>query len=575
MDPVERIKERLNIADVVSMYVKLEPAGKNFKAKSPFSGEKTASFFVSPDKGLFKDFSSGKGGDVFTFVQEMEGLDFKGALKFLAEKAGIDLSQYNKKDGAQREEKETLYLLMEESLKFFQKQMNEKTIAYLKERGLEEKTIELFRVGFAPTGWINLYDHLRNKGFNEIVLKKAGLIKQKEGGGFYDVFRNRIIFPIFDSSGRPIAFSGRIFGEDLGPKYLNSPDTPIFKKSDTFFGINFAKEYIRKYDFTIMAEGQMDLIMLHQVGLRNAVAVSGTALTDSLTTEENTTNSFGIINRLSKNILIAFDSDEAGLKATRRAAEIAIRLGMDVKVASLPPGEDPADVIKVGGLESFKKVIKEAKTFFDFYTDKIIDQKGDQRKTARILKEELLPLVLLIDSKMERSIIVKNISEKIQVDEVDILRDLDDLKREDRESLFKEKETAKKVNILEKTLSLYYYLESNQDQKELFEDLKIDLERILGEEKLRNLEEENKDKKDELVFEAEVFFDPLMVEELKIELTQNLEQEILEKDMILLKKEIIFYEKNGPPEKLDLTTKIYQDKANRLNEIRSQRYISR
>src|SRR3990167_7220635 len=330
--PVAKIKERLSIEDVVSSYIKLERAGANLKAKCPFHNEKTPSFFVSPSRESYYCFGCGASGDIFTFVEEFEGLDFKGALKLLAARAGIVLEYQNKEEES---EKEKLYKALEESTLYFSNNLkeNKKVLEYLKSRGLSEDTIKDFRVGFAKDDWRELYNYLKKEGYSDPELERAGLVIKSEKG-FYDRFRGRIMFPISDSSGRIIAFSGRVFnGDKKSAKYINSPETPIFSKSSVLYGLDRAKESIRKNNFSILVEGQMDLLLSHQAGYRNTVATSGTALSESTETKENVVSNLGLIRRLSENLVLAFDGDKAGLHASERAGRIALSLGMDVKVA--------------------------------------------------------------------------------------------------------------------------------------------------------------------------------------------------------------------------------------------------
>src|SRR3990167_6310938 len=283
--PVDKIKEKISIEDVVSSYIKLERAGANLKARCPFHNEKTPSFFVSPDRGSYYCFGCGASGDIFTFVEEFEGLDFKGALKLLADKAGVVLEIYSKENKEEKSEKEKLYEVMEETAEFFEKNLaaNKPAQEYLKSRGLEEKTIKDFRIGYAILDWRTLYDYLKSKNFSDKEIELAGLAKKPEDKtkAMYDRFRGRVIFPMGDSSGRIIAFSGRLLVDDgKSAKYLNSPETPIFNKSSVLFGIDKAKESIRKNNFSILVEGQIDLVLSHQAGFRNTVASSGTAMTD-------------------------------------------------------------------------------------------------------------------------------------------------------------------------------------------------------------------------------------------------------------------------------------------------------
>ncbi|TXI09722.1 MAG: DNA primase, partial [Polynucleobacter sp.] len=375
--PVDQIKERLNIVDVVSTYVALAPAGKNYKGKSPFKQERTPSFYVSPDKGLYHCFSTGKGGDMFTFIQEMEGLDFKGALKVLADKAGVSLKNWNPKE---KEEKDRLYEAMEEATKIFEDFLSRSTEVkdYIRNRGIEENTIKEFRIGYVPDGWRNLYDTLKSK-FSDTELSLVGLIKKTEKG-VYDTFRDRIMFPICDSSGRVIAFSGRIFKDDgKSGKYVNSPDTPLFNKSDVLFAIDKAKNYIRKYNFTTIVEGQFDVISLHQAGFRNTVAVSGTAQAESTIGKDKQVNNLGIIKRLSNNVVLAFDADSAGVSAAKRSAHIGMSLGMDVKIVDIVGGKDPADFLKDFGKDAWSKILKEAQHIILFYVKKIKERAKDER----------------------------------------------------------------------------------------------------------------------------------------------------------------------------------------------------
>jgi DNA primase len=424
--PVDLIKERLNIVDVVSSYITLIPAGKNYKAKSPFKQERTSSFYVSPDKGLYHCFSTNKGGDMFTFVQEMEGLDFKGALRVLADKAGVSLINFNPKE---KEEKDKLYEIMEEATKFFQNKLKESSEAleYIKSRAIEEKTIEDFRIGFVSEGWRHLYDFLKGK-YSDKELASVGLVKMTDKGA-YDTFRNRIMFPITDTSGRTIAFSGRIFKDDgKSAKYVNSPDTPLFNKSDILFGIDKAKNYIRKYNFTTIVEGQFDVIALHQAGFRNTVAVSGTALSDSLEGKNSSVNNLGVIKRLSNNLVLAFDSDVAGVNAAKRSAHIGISLGMDVKIIDIKEGKDPADIIKDFGKDEWSSYLKNAKHVILFYAEKIKNNSKDGREIAKRAKDELLPEITLIESEIEKGYFIKEVSDILGISEQNIKADLEGLK---------------------------------------------------------------------------------------------------------------------------------------------------
>ncbi len=444
IDPKEQIKERLSIVDVVSSYISLLPAGKNHKAVCPFHNEKTPSFHVSPDRGSYYCFGCGAKGDIFSFVQEFEGLDFKGSLAVLAQRAGVTLTKYT---GEKKEKLDHLFRAMDMATSFFQSQYKESKVAqdYLKGRGLNESTIESFRIGYVPDDWRLLFDHLTALGLDKKDLMTVGLIKEGNGST-YDRFRNRVIFPIFDTSGRPIAFSGRALKEDdKTAKYLNSPETPLFQKSDVLYGLHVAKDSIRKMGFSVIVEGQLDLLLSHQVGYTNTVASSGTALTDKIS-KGDTLNHFGIIKRLSNNVVLAFDSDSAGLKAMYRASKICLSLGMESKTAGLPEGRDPADIIIQDGEDSWKEILKTSEHSIIFLTKYIAEKEKDVRLLGKKVQEKILPLVGLLDSSMEQASFVRDISLITGIPETGIQSDLKKVIA--GFSLREEKnETSKKANI--------------------------------------------------------------------------------------------------------------------------------
>jgi len=401
-DVTEKIKEKLGIVDVVDPYVKLEKAGASFKARCPFHHEKTPSFFVSPARNTYYCFGCGEKGDIFSFVQHFEGLDFPGALRVLGSRAGV---QVVAESPARREERTTLFSTLEEATKFFEGQLtfHKEAVAYLRDRGITEKTQKYFRIGYVPDEWERLRNYLASKGMTDESMLKAGLVKEPEdetkerskARRYYDRFRGRIMFPLADASGRVIAFSGRLFPEDPNreaAKYINSPETTVFTKSRALYGFDKAKMTIRKSNFSIVVEGQVDLVMSHQAGFANTVAISGTALSE---------NHLTLLHRLSPNIVFAFDSDSAGIKTTGKSAEVALLLGMDVKVAKLPRGVDPADLIKEG-TEDFREVIRSSKHIIDFYLELLAEEEGDARKRGKKVEEMVLPFVARVKSNIDR-----------------------------------------------------------------------------------------------------------------------------------------------------------------------------
>jgi len=429
-DTVQLVKEKLSILDVVQPYVKLTRAGKYWKGLSPFTKEKTPSFFVSPDRGLYHCFSTGKGGDMFTFIEEMEGVDFKGSLKLLAEKAGVPL-KYEKSSS---DERERIFEALSAAQDFFVKnrEARSEVNAYLVSRGLKPETIEAWGIGYALPEWQSLHTNLMENGFKLEILERAGLVKRPdtEGGSaapsvrYYDRFRGRIMFPIRDVSGRVTGFSGRLFPDDSEgkqAKYLNSPETLVFEKSKVLYGIDVAREGIRSLGSALLVEGQFDLIMAHQAGYRNAIATSGTAFTK--THAES-------IRRYTPNLLIAYDGDRAGVAAAGRASAVSLPLGLNVKVAKLPPGEDPADALK-DHPEVFKTAIREGVHIVDFYLAHLLDAKYDARTFRLEVSRTVLPYVAMIENRIDQAHFIKRVAEVLSVPEEAVAAELQKLTKKE------------------------------------------------------------------------------------------------------------------------------------------------
>lgn len=580
--PVTKIKERLNIEEVVSTYIKLEKTGANFKAKCPFHNEKTASFFISPERGSYYCFGCQAKGDIFTFVQEFEGLDFKGALKLLAERAGVPLQSYYKEEGrATLSEKEKLYKVMEEATKFFENNLkvNSEVSEYLVARGLKENTIRDFRIGFVKADWRELYVYLSAKKFSDSDMEKAGLIKKTEKG-YYDRFRGRIMFPLFDSSGRVIAFSGRIFVDDgKSAKYLNSPETPIFSKSAVFYGLDKAKDSIRKNNFSIIVEGQMDLILSHQAGWKNTVATSGTALSDATMSKENVVSNLGLVRRLSPNVVLAFDGDKAGVSATKRAGKIALSLGMDVKVAMMPKGVDPADLISKSGAEAWREAIKNSKHLIEFILENILqNSNGDVRKVGRSIKEEVLPFVNSLSSFIEKSYFIKKISGASSVAvsalEEDLKKIEQELKYEKNEiEQIKESSTYvfRKDYILRRLLGIVLWQQGSTNKSINTEEVLKNLAEILNIEKEKLLDN-TKDEKEDLIFEAEVFYeDVTRLQKETAELLSNLNEEYLKEQLSVKMQELHLSEENKDTTKTAEILKECQIISNKIEDLKNSR----
>jgi DNA primase len=533
MSSVEQIKERLKIEDVVGSYLKLERAGANLKARCPFHNEKTASFFVSPDRGSFYCFGCGAKGDIFTFVERFESLDFPGALKVLADRAGVVLEKFGPKI---QDKKERLYALLEEATKFFEKNLAGEEIPteYLKNRGLSEKTIRDWRIGYVRDEWRTAYDHLKSKGFSDDEMERAGMIKT-EKGSTYDRFRGRIMFPIRDGAGRVVAFSGRILRGDDTAKYLNSPQTELFDKSKILYGYDMAKQSIRRFDFSILVEGQFDEIMCQQAGFTNTVASSGTALTR---------DHLGLLKRISNKIIMSFDADNAGAKAAERAWALALSVGMDVKIAEIPEGYDPADLI-LKDKEKFKETLKNSKHLIDFLLDKAVVEIKDAKRLWTHIKMKILPYIYLLESSSEQSRYVSRIAELINVKEDFIWDDLKKVKL-DEEFQFEKEEDSKAI---EQALSGEILKKGSEERilagiilwKNNPHDLKEKIKDSIGAELFKKFEDEMDKASNELIFEAESYYGGFDEKKLEKEiryLLLALQEDKIKEEALQIAKEI-------------------------------------
>ncbi|HUO56378.1 MAG TPA: DNA primase [Candidatus Paceibacterota bacterium] len=416
-ETVQQIKDRLSIVDVVSQYVTLQKAGTILRARCPFHAERTPSFTVSPERGTYHCFGCGVGGDIFSFIEAIEGLDFKGALKVLAEKAGVEIV-YSSGKKEEQGERDRLFELMEAATIFYISRLDDNAREYLKKRGLTEATIKEFRLGWAGNEWSDATDFLKAKRFSEKELIDVGISKKNERGSLTDKFRNRIIFPIADSAGRVVAFSGRSFGDHASPeapKYLNSPETPLYHKSRILYGFDRAKISMRKTGCAVLVEGQMDLLASHQAGWGNTVAVSGTAFTPEHAS---------LIKRMTDNIVIALDADSAGIKAAGRAARLGLQSGLNVKVAQLPSGLDPADLILKEGKNAWSAAIRESKDIITFLLDVLEQHAKNSDALRRSVEAVALPFLQDVRSPIAREHYVQEIAARLHVSEAAVLETL-------------------------------------------------------------------------------------------------------------------------------------------------------
>jgi len=430
---IEEIKNKLNVLDIVGSYVKLSKTGVNYRGLCPFHNEKGPSFFVSPSRQMWKCFGCGKGGDIFEFIKEIEGVEFGDALRLLANKAGVELKRENPKAISERKR---LYEICDLACSFFEKQLGNSAYGkdakeYLLKRGIVEESIKKWRLGYSPDTWQGLSDFLVGRGYTREEIVKAGLAVQSEkGNNPYDRFRGRIIFPIFDLNSQVIGFSARIFKDadkKETAKYINTPQTILYDKSNVLYGINFAKLEIRKQNNCVLVEGNTDVIMCHQAGFENTVAVSGTALTQ---------RHLNLLKRYSDNLILAFDMDAAGDNATKKGIDLAESQSFNIKVINSYVEKDPAEII-LENPKNWKESLEKARTIMDFYFDSTFakfdlcpegykSNPKDKKEIGRII----LPAIKRLQNKIEQSHWVQKLAEKLGVSQEAVLQELKDTKIE-------------------------------------------------------------------------------------------------------------------------------------------------
>ncbi len=417
-DIISRVRDSIDIVDLVSGYVSLKKAGKNHVGLCPFHAEKTPSFSVNPDKQIFHCFGCGVGGDVFKFLELQEGLNFPEAVRSLAGRSGIILptETRSRTDRKTEEERSALLAIIADAADYFQKELEgsagSSARAYLAKRGVSSVMISEFALGFARPEWDSLFRFLKQRGHAPALSERAGLIvKRSEGDGYYDRFRGRIIFPIRDIGGKVIAFGGRVLDDSL-PKYLNSPETPLYSKSNVLYCLDKAKEAARKYDHFIIVEGYLDAIACHQYGVKNATATLGTALTDG---------HLRLMRRFTTNIKLIFDPDVAGVKAALRSFDLLAGSGVNVKVVSLPDSDDPDTFLKKRGYDSFVSCLKVAVPLMDFVLGHVVKGgAGTAIKDKIEQADEMLGFISKLPSSIEQNHYLKKTAEALDVNEADL-----------------------------------------------------------------------------------------------------------------------------------------------------------
>ncbi|MCP4458621.1 MAG: DNA primase, partial [Cytophagales bacterium] len=414
---IDEIKNQMDIVDVVGDFVNLKKSGSSLKALSPFSAEKTPSFYVVPSKQIFKDFSSGKGGDAISFVMEIDGLSYVEALKYLAKKYGIEIKEEERTDEQQeaQNKRESLYILINFAKNYFADTLNASEegknigLTYYKERGFTEDTISKFELGYSVNEWDGLLKTAEEKGYSKELLEEAGLVVKGENK-IYDRFRGRVIFPIHNITGKTIAFGARTLSKEKNqPKYINSPETELYHKSRVLYGLFQSKLAIRKEDNCFLVEGYTDVISMHQAGVQNVVSSSGTALTE---------DQVKLIKRYTNNVTVLFDGDAAGIRASIRGIDMLLEGDLDVRAVVMPEGEDPDSYSRKLSVSAFQNFVDtEAKDIIQFKTQLFLEEAGnDPIKKAGIIKD-IVTSITKINDPVKRAVYIKECSNLLGIQE--------------------------------------------------------------------------------------------------------------------------------------------------------------
>ncbi|MBS1501879.1 MAG: DNA primase [Bacteroidetes bacterium] len=426
---IDRIMEAIDIVEVIGEFVQLKKRGANYVGLSPFSNERTPSFTVSPAKGIFKDFSSGKGGSAITFLMELEKFTYPEALKWLAKKYSIEVEETQESSENREEEnhRESLMIVSAYAAKFFHESLLETEegqnigLSYFKERGFSNETIRKFELGYSPDQWEAFTGKALKEGYQAEFLEETGLSVKRDNGSMYDRYRGRVMFPIHSFTGRVIAFGGRTLKSDKSvPKYVNSPESDVYHKSNILYGLYFAKKAIRDEDNCYLVEGYADVLSVHQAGIENVVASSGT----SLTVEQ-----IRLIGRFTKNITILYDGDAAGIKASLRGLDMILEEGLNVKVVLFPDGHDPDSYVRLVGTNAFKTYIAQNRKDFILYkTDILLKESGsDPIKRADVIREVVESIAKIPDS-IKASVFIKECSHQLEIDERALLSELNKMR---------------------------------------------------------------------------------------------------------------------------------------------------
>ncbi|MFC1717843.1 DNA primase [Candidatus Poribacteria bacterium] len=423
---IEEVKSRTDIVEVISEYVSLKPAGKAFKGLCPFHDDKNPSFTVNPDMQIYKCFACGEGGSVFRFLQKHEKMEFHEAVRFLAERCNVTISEATKADKERGAARDDLLKLNRAAVNYFHRILKDsaagkQALTYLTERGIKDSIIDSFKLGFSLPGWDGFMKAAGKVGFSREIMFQGGFIlqSQKNQNNYYDRFRGRVMFPIFDQRGEPIGFGGRILeSSESDAKYINSPETPLYSKSRSLYNLNLAKEAIRKEGFVVLAEGYMDVIACFQAGVHNVIASLGTSLAEG---------QVRLIKRHADEVVIAYDSDSAGAAATSRGLNLLVKEGIKVRMLNLSSDKDPDDFIRENGAEAFQDLVAKAVDLVDYKVDKIQEEvsiNSIEGKTRAV--DDLVTTLTSFNTQLEKHEYVKKSAERLNMEEDYIWQQLEE-----------------------------------------------------------------------------------------------------------------------------------------------------
>lgn len=521
-DILDEIRNRLDIVDVISNYVPLKPSGKGHKGLCPFHQEKTPSFMVDSQKQIFHCFGCGEGGNIFSFIMKIEKVNFPEAVKILAEKAGVQLPSVQESNTREYREKNNIFKLNEAAANYYQDNLVNKqgrvALQYLLKRQFKKEIIEKFQLGFALPGYDNLYNNFIKKKVNISILLKSGLVtKSQKTGKVIDYFRNRIIFPIKNLQGRVVAFGGRVLDDQM-PKYINSPETPVYSKGKHLYGLYQARKSIRQKNQIIIMEGYTDVLIAHQYGFENAVASLGTALTNQ---------QIDLIKRYADELIIAFDSDAAGKNATMRSLSILKEAGIKIKVLSIPVESDPADIIIKKGSRYFSFLLENALPLIDYKIKVLMKRYNYKNSDGKLsIVREIFDDLKDIKSQLELQLEVKKIAEKLGLEEETILRDLNRFRRGKSDlPNIQEKTSTESTHINAEKILIGCMLQKKESVEKIFSELKVEYFTVKEHKEIISIIKDLYEKQEKIDIQK-------IIDKLETKETINLLSKIMLKDII-------------------------------------------